>query len=51
MSSRGFTPPDDETHDTPGEVLEGEPDTKDDEFAKDDAPEQEFDDEREFEEA
>jgi hypothetical protein len=44
VSSRGFTPPDDvePTNVVDGQV-EGEPDTKDDEFAKDDAPEQTFD--------
>jgi hypothetical protein len=42
VSSRGFTPPDEEETLSTDEV-EGEPDTKDDEFAKDDAPEQTFD--------
>jgi hypothetical protein len=41
MSSRGFTPPPEEEALSTDEV-EGEPDTKDDEFARDDAPEQEF---------
>jgi hypothetical protein len=43
VSSRGFTPPDDAelTNVVDGQV-EGEPDTKDDEFARDDAPDQEF---------
>jgi hypothetical protein len=55
MSSRGFTPPDDEGIELnegehtvkeykDGELVGegGEPDTKDDEFARDDAPEQEW---------
>jgi hypothetical protein len=56
MSSRGFTPPDDGLEFNEGEHTSkeykdgelvgegGEPDTKDDEFARDDAPEQEWDD-------
>jgi hypothetical protein len=39
MSSRGFTPPPEANV-----VEDGEPDTKDDEFARDDAPEQEWED-------
>jgi hypothetical protein len=41
MSSRGFTPPDEEEALSTDEV-EGEPTTKDDEFARDDAPDQTF---------
>jgi hypothetical protein len=41
MSSRGFTPPDEEEALSTDEV-EGEPDTIEDEFARDDAPEQDF---------
>jgi hypothetical protein len=49
MSSRGFTPPDDVEPEanvvdlTDMEDDGGEPTTKDDEFAQDDAPEQTFD--------
>lgn len=47
MSSRGFTPPDEP--DEPDALLSdaddgGEPDTRDDEMARDDAPEQAWED-------
>ena len=42
MSTRGFTPPDDVTVSL--EDVDGEPTTIDDEFAKTDAPEQEYED-------
>jgi hypothetical protein len=42
MSTRGFTPPPDDPALLPTD--EGEPDTRDDEMAGDDAPEPEWDD-------
>lgn len=44
MSSRGFTPPADVDPPLPLIDYEGEPDTKDDEMAQEDAPEPEWDD-------
>ena len=44
MSSRGFTPPDEPGAPVGDLDVEGEPDTKDDEMARDDAPEQEWED-------